>query len=851
MRKPLTFLLCACWTALLFHSAGAAERNPDELRILNDGYPRAFFFRKSENIPANDPDYAKWEAEFSRLMGIIGKSLDEEVLGRQTHNPEFFSRFKQENPEQVVLLHLNGNARDPRFEADNFFAGHWIYRKPADILQDLPAKSGVSVIKVSDASLFRVNMGRYANSNDDIALFGLKPDGTYDWHDCEQVRLLSVDTKANSIRVRRGQYGTKPRAFKAGSSMAVAHEVEGPWGKNNNIMWFYNYAAHCPRDKEGKTAADRYLEDLVRWFSKGGILEAYDGLEFDVLFNVTRGDTNGDGIEDMGVLDGINAYGLGVVQFLQSFREKMGSEFIIQADGALGEGGIRSQRGWAYINGIESEGWPDLNDHGIHDWSGGLNRQSYAQAFSAKPVFNYINHKFIERIPGGNPGDKRNPDLGFNIHRLVFAAACFTDSALCYSFPPRSDSKGLIGIWDELICGTDRKLGWLGQPMGPAVHMATQSSSLLPDKPLRDLISGQVKIRKTTEGIQVEPIDPKGPGFSFSIRHVPVDGTDLMVAARLKGQSLSTYPDSVARFGRLEVNSGTNLISSGFINTGMCRRGEPEQQIEQDSGARCDLRTVKIQGDTRSALAIHPPYKGKVGYTFWTRDIVVPDDSELHYAIGMGAKSPERSDGVWFSVQAAVIKDGKCGDYTKLKESSSKVHEWKPQKVSLKQFGGKEIRLKFVADCGPNNNSTTDHGYWSNARILKSGSNPDQLTPPEDFMTWVGPDLFESTFYYRHIRPGNVDLNFHIEGTRPVTISSVSAHGQPDIMYRVFENGLVLANPGLSDYTFDLSVIAPGRQFRRLKATSTQDTRTNNGSPVGSKVTIGPKDALFLVDGNP
>ena len=115
----------------------------------------------------------------------------------------------------------------------------------------------------------------------------------------------------------------------------------------------------------------------MRWFGDGGVLEVFDGLEFDVMFNQTHGDTDGDGDEDDGVIDGVNQYGIGVVQFARQLRDRMGDDFIIQGDGALGAGGSRSQRAWGLLNGIESEGWPNLNDWEIADWSGGMNRHFF------------------------------------------------------------------------------------------------------------------------------------------------------------------------------------------------------------------------------------------------------------------------------------------------------------------------------------------------------------------------------------------------------------------------------------------------------------------------------------------
>ena len=55
----------------------------------------------------------------------------------------------------------------------------------------------------------------------------------------------------------------------------------------------------------------------------------------------------------------------------------MGDEFIIQGDGELGPGGVRSQRAWEILNGIESEGWPNLSDWEFEDWSGGMNRHFF------------------------------------------------------------------------------------------------------------------------------------------------------------------------------------------------------------------------------------------------------------------------------------------------------------------------------------------------------------------------------------------------------------------------------------------------------------------------------------------
>jgi hypothetical protein len=235
-----------------------------ELDLLGPNYPRVFFFRSCEGGPSRPGlTYAAWSADYSRLWGIIGKCLDEEVVGREARNPEWFTRFKRDHPQQVVLLHFNGNARDPRYQTANYFPGHWIYRRAVRIVADVPAAEGESVVQVDDAGDFQVDGGRYRATNDDLALFGIAPDGKHDWTHCEQVQLLAVDRAARTIRVKRGCYGTRPLAFAAGRSRAAAHQVEGPWGKANHLLWYYNFATHCPRDAAGKTCADRLVDNLA------------------------------------------------------------------------------------------------------------------------------------------------------------------------------------------------------------------------------------------------------------------------------------------------------------------------------------------------------------------------------------------------------------------------------------------------------------------------------------------------------------------------------------------------------------------------------------------------------------
>lgn len=546
----------------------AASGGLDSVRIMSDEYPRAFFFRSSEGFARNpDITYEEWDRTFSRLMGIMGKTLDEEVVQTQWRNVEFFTRFKYDHPEQIVLLHFNGNARDPRYEAEKFFAGHWLYFNGCKITADVPAEPGETNIPVEDTSLFRINIGRYRDLNEDIGLCALDENGMPDWRQSEQVQLVSVNPANKTIRVKRGMYGTKPMAFTAGKSYAAAHVQEGPWGRGTSekktaLMWYYNFSPDCPRDAQGRTCSDVLVADVSSRFEPGGRLAAFDGLEFDVLrYQVLphdqgdrEGDSNNDTVADRGWIDGVNRYAIGVVEFCRRLRERFPQDKLLMADGMA----VRNQRAMHILNGIESEGFPHLRDLEMAEWSGGMNRHLYWDQNARPPVFNYINHKFIR--PDAEADDaNRTPEVPFGIHRLSFAASVFTNAALCYSYRPESEGDELVGIWDELDKGTENVTGWLGKPLGPAVRVAERQPDLLggageSGENLAKLLSGgDVEIMVDGATVKIAGTKPASSETTFRMAGVRTNGPDLYVKLTARAAPRQPYPAEMARLLQVSV----------------------------------------------------------------------------------------------------------------------------------------------------------------------------------------------------------------------------------------------------------------------------------------------------------
>jgi hypothetical protein len=70
--------------------------------------------------------------------------------------------------------------------------------------------------------------------------------------------------------------------------------------------------------------------------------------------------------------------------------------------------------------------------------------------------------------------------------------------------------------------------------------------------------------------------------------------------------------------------------------------------------------------------------------------------------------------------------------------------------------------------------------------------------------------------------------------------------GCADVLWRAFENGVVLLNGSVSSAVeFPMESLFPGQRYRRLKGT--QDPAHNNGEFVGPRLALAPLDGLFLL----
>lgn len=132
-------------------------------------------------------------------------------------------------------------------------------------------------------------------------------------------------------------------------------------------------------------------------------------------------------------------------------------------------------------------------------------------------------------------------------------------------------------------------------------------------------------------------------------------------------------------------------------------------------------------------------------------------------------------------------------------------------------------------------------------RVTVKRSGPPAESSPRELWTWADGEWFDARFYFRGLTGSSESFTMVFEDSGAVELADIKVHAHPDAQARAFEHGLVLANPSLQPFAFDLGQLYPGRKFRRLQGHPGQDPETNNGQTAGPVVTLPPRDALFLM----
>ena len=528
------------------------------LEIFTLGYPRAFVYRQASEL-AGLLDYPTWLSQMSQLNGIIGKLLAEEEPV-PANALAYFQQFKSQFPAKAVMLHMNGWERVPQFETTNWFAGFWLHKAGTTLTQ--PCAATDTTLFVGATTCFTLQAGYQNNRGDDICIAAMGSNGQADFTSAEQVILTGINATAGTIAVQRGQYGTVPLSFAAGSFLA-AHVTRGPFIGNGPMLWMYNFSTMAPKDPNGHTVIDGIIsgmapgQGLAAKFAPGGPLANIDGMKLDAFswvpplqFNC---DCNNDGIADNGVFNGVNTFGTGETNLVRAVRALLGSGRFIIVDA---ETVSRQRPDSGLESGLELEGFPNLYDSTAAQWSEGVaNLQYYSSNFTNSPALVYPNYKTDRFVP--------IPTVD-NMFRLTLAASLLTGTEFTFytdadgATPINGQLKNLT-IFDELIGGTLQTSNWLGQPVGPAQHLSLQNDVLngggvtMTSAFAAMLQSSNGNVSYSNQGSAGATLTVQGTGsplpgtLAFVLHGVALTGGDLIVTFDVMSSTETPYSPTLCR----------------------------------------------------------------------------------------------------------------------------------------------------------------------------------------------------------------------------------------------------------------------------------------------------------------
>jgi len=147
---------------------------------------------------------------------------------------------------------------------------------------------------------------------------------------------------------------------------------------------------------------------------------------------------------------------------------------------------------------------------------------------------------------------------------------------------------------------------------------------------------------------------------------------------------------------------------------GMCLRGATETPDFGATRGFVATQTVSCGDVEKSALFMHPPYVGGVGYSFALYEPVeLPTTPTAFRALVGKGDGSDPGDGILYKV--AVVDEQ--GRETIVAEHTVTEHRWEPIEADLTPWAGQKVRLKLISDVGPADNSVGDWACWADMRL--------------------------------------------------------------------------------------------------------------------------------------
>jgi len=237
------------------------------------------------------------------------------------------------------------------------------------------------------------------------------------------------------------------------------------------------------------------------------------------------------------------------------------------------------------------------------------------------------------------------------------------------------------------------------------------------------MVSARVEILCDEKIVDKETmsLDPKKPSTILCPMAFPQEPSESILELRVlpggeNSRSTANPVDFVQKY-RFVTELGFPALEKfpDKFESGYCFRNGNETAMDDKTGAHAYAGPVEAGGKTQKGWGIHPPYNGGVGYTFLLSEpVVVPNIPNLVFAMDVGIRSGgDKSDGVLYKIVVILPEPGTVFPVAGILWDKK---SWGTLQADLSPWAGKTVRLKLIADVGPNDNSVADWACIANIR---------------------------------------------------------------------------------------------------------------------------------------
>ncbi len=219
-----------------------------------------------------------------------------------------------------------------------------------------------------------------------------------------------------------------------------------------------------------------------------------------------------------------------------------------------------------------------------------------------------------------------------------------------------------------------------------------------------------LEFQGNTKSLQLQPKQPSKVEFNFLPDNKP--STQELTLKINMGKILQNH---TFKFTTLErpVVVKPPLTEDFQVATQLDGQAKPQGGLQGSANAML-VSDFSAGGVKKSALFMHPPWRGGTGKTFTLHEVNLPDNLDCVFKSSVGKRdSTDIGDGIFLEVRV-IDKDKK--EHVVAKKHIIK-HEWSDFQADLTPWKGQQITLKLVSDCGPNRNTIGDHAGWAETRI--------------------------------------------------------------------------------------------------------------------------------------